>query len=61
MGRLEGVGQSCCSHHRSLWNYFLQISRAFHLHVATGNHGSRLDSILNWKSKAHGGARDTHR
>lgn len=31
----------------------------FHLYVATLDHGSRLDEILNWKSKAHGRPRDT--
>lgn len=29
------------------------------MYVATLDHGSRLDEILNWKSKAHGRPRDT--
>lgn len=36
-------------------HYLLEISRAFHFHVATLDHGSRLDVILNGKRKAHGG------
>lgn len=35
----------------------LEISRAFHLHVATLDRGSRLGAILNGKGKAHGRAR----
>lgn len=60
-GPLRGLDRAAVLITEVCGNYFLQTSRAFHLHAATRDHGSSLDSILNRKSKAHGGARDTHR
>lgn len=40
------------SSQKSMGDDLLEISRVFHLHVATLDHGSRLDAILNRESKA---------